>query len=181
MRKIIYYVASSVDGFIAGKNDDVSAYIYEGDAVEQYKEDLKSFKHVFMGRKTYEFGYQFGVKPGEPSPTYGHMTQYILSNNLELDNLHQQVKIIPLNAMLIKDLKANVDSDIYLCGGGQLAGWMIENALLDELKIKLNPVLIGDGTKLFEGIKKPYKLELLEHKEYENNMMVLHYIIKYSE
>lgn len=179
MKKIIYYVASSIDGFISGPNDDVSRYIYEGTAIETYLEDLKAFKHVLMGRKTYEFGYQFGVKPGEPSPTYSHMTQYILSDHLELEHLHDQVKILPLNVEILTKLKDEVDSDIYLCGGGKLAGWLLNNKLLDEVKIKLNPVIIGYGTKLFEDVDSAYSLSLLDEKKYDKGLMILHYAIKY--
>ena len=179
MKKIIYYVASSVDGFIAGENDDVSGFTYEGEAIKQYIEDLKSFKHVLMGRKTYEFGYQFGVKPGDPSPTYAHMTQYVLSNNLEFENKHEQVKVLPLEVDQILRLKQEADTDIYLCGGGQLAGWLLNNELLDEVKIKLNPVIIGSGTKLFEGVKKHYSLTLLGDKKYDPGMKIIHYSIEY--
>ena len=179
MKKIIYYVATSIDGFISGPNDDVSAYTYEGEAVQDYMNDLQEFKHVLMGRNTYEFGYQFGVKPGEPSPTYGHMTQYILSNNLKIEKLHEQVKILALDVNRIKELKQTADTDIYLCGGGKLAGWLLKNKLLDEVKIKLNPVIIGSGTKLFENINQSYVLTRIDQKEYDNNMMVIHYSVKY--
>ncbi|MGX1639300.1 dihydrofolate reductase family protein [Sphingobacterium sp. NPDC055431] len=179
MKKIIYYVASSIDGFISGENDDVSGFSYEGEAVKRYLEDLKAFNHVMMGRKTYEFGYQFGVKPGDPSPTYAHMTQYILSNNLEFENKHGQVKVLPLDVEQVKRLKQEADTDIYLCGGGQLAGWLLSNELLDEVKIKLNPVIIGSGTKLFEGIKKKYGLTLLGDEKYEHGMKILLYSIDY--
>ena len=61
MKKIVYYVASSLDGYISGIDDDVSGFVYEGEMVEKYLEDLKSFQTVIMGRNTYEFGYKFGV------------------------------------------------------------------------------------------------------------------------
>lgn len=179
MKKIIYYVASSIDGFISGENDDVSGFSYEGEAIKKYLEDLQAFNYVLMGRKTYEFGYQFGVKPGEPSPTYAHMCQYILSNNLEFEDKHEQVKVIPLDVEQVQRLKQEAETDIYLCGGGQLAGWLLSNELLDEVKIKLNPVIIGSGTKLFEGVKKNYGLTLLGDEKYEDGMKILHYSIVY--
>lgn len=179
MKKIIYYVASSIDGFISGENDDVSGFSYEGEAIKKYLVDLQAFNHVLMGRKTYEFGYQFGVKPGEPSPTYAHMSQYILSNNLEFEDKHEQVKVLPLDVEQVQRLKQEAETDIYLCGGGQLAGWLLSNKLLDEVKIKLNPVIIGAGTKLFEGVKKNYGLTLLGDEKYEDGMKILHYSINY--
>ena len=62
MQKIIYYVASSIDGFIAGLNDDISDFVAGGLGVEKYLSDLQSFKTVIMGRRTYEFVYQEGLE-----------------------------------------------------------------------------------------------------------------------
>ncbi|MEJ2066019.1 MAG: hypothetical protein P8X74_22535, partial [Reinekea sp.] len=67
MRKIVYYVASSIDGYISGLNDDVSGFIYEGDGVQKYLNDLGSYDTVIMGKNTYEFGYKHGLKPGQPA------------------------------------------------------------------------------------------------------------------
>lgn len=78
MKKIIYYVATSIDGFISGLNEDISGFLPDGNGVQKYLDDLKEFKTVIMGRKTYEFGYKYGLKPG--SPAYPHMDHYIFSN-----------------------------------------------------------------------------------------------------
>ena len=77
MKKIIYYVAVSLDGFISGPNEDISKFASHGAGVDKYLEDLKEFKTVIMGRKTYEFGYKFGLVPGQPA--YGHMEHFIFS------------------------------------------------------------------------------------------------------
>ena len=74
MKKIIYYIASSLEGFITGRNEDISHFIYTGKGVEKYQNDLADFKTVIMGRKTYEFGYKYGLEPGQPA--YPHMLTY---------------------------------------------------------------------------------------------------------
>lgn len=80
MPKIVYYVAISLDGYIAGEGDDVSMFIPGGNGVEQYQKDLLDFSTVIMGRRTYEFGYQYGLQPGQPA--YPHMEHYIFSDSL---------------------------------------------------------------------------------------------------
>ena len=85
MPKIIYYVASSLDGFIAGPEDDISDFAAGGSGVDQYLSDLQNFKTVIMGRRTYEFGYQYGLKPGQPA--YPHMEHFIFSSSLQLANM----------------------------------------------------------------------------------------------
>ena len=59
MRKIIYYVAMSLDGFISGVNGDISGFVRDGNGVAKYLADLAEFDTVIMGKNTYEFGYRF--------------------------------------------------------------------------------------------------------------------------
>lgn len=61
MRRIVYYVATSLDGFISGPDEDVSGFANEGNGVTKYLADLADYDTVIMGRKTYEFGYRFGL------------------------------------------------------------------------------------------------------------------------
>lgn len=122
MKRIVYYVASSIDGYISGINDDVSGFLYDGKGVERYLEDLKAFRTVIMGRSTYEFGYKFGVEAGQPSPTYAHMMHYIFSDNLRFESQSEQVVVKRMDIDEVKQLKETSETDIYLCGGGKLAG-----------------------------------------------------------
>ncbi len=92
MNKIVYYVASSIDGFISGKDGDISGFTAKGNGVQQYLDDLKEFETVIMGRNTYEFGYQFGLKPG--APAYPHMNHFIFSKSLILEDAENNLKII---------------------------------------------------------------------------------------
>lgn len=179
MAKIVYYVASSVDGFISGIDEDMSGFIYESKGVEKYLKDLQSFKTVIMGRNTYEFGYKFGAKPGEPSPAYPHMKHYIFSNNLHFENSNNQVEVKKINIEEIRRIKANSETDIYLCGGGKLAGWLLENEEIDILRIKLNPVILGGGVRIFENISKKYRLELIDNNVFDNGLQIISYNIQY--
>lgn len=173
MRPIIYYVATSLDGFIAGKNEDISGFAQGGAGVNQYLTDLKSFDTVIMGRKTYEFGYQYGLQPGQPA--YAHMQHYIFSKNLIFKNPHPKVKVCSLNKKEILYLKEQKGSPIYLCGGGQFAGWLLENELIDILKIKLNPLILGGGTPLFGNSQKQYLLTLTKRQGFEEGLQILTY------
>lgn len=173
MKKLIYYVAMSLDGYIAGENDEVGDFIYLGEGVNQYLADLKSFEAVILGRKTYEFGYKFGAVPGEPSPAYPHMKHYIVSNSLTFDHPHPDVQVIKLSD--VASLKSTAPTDIYLCGGGELAGDLLKHKLIDEVRVKLNPLLLGKGIKLFEGVDIPFKLSLLDQKSYPDGMLILSY------
>jgi len=118
MKKIVYYVATSLDGYIAGKNGDISQFLMQGKGVDKYQADLLNFGTVIMGRKTYEFGYQYGLVPGQPA--YPHMKHHIFSTTLKIDKLSEMVKIERGGLDRINEIQQNTETDIYLCGGGQL-------------------------------------------------------------
>ncbi|CAN5351056.1 dihydrofolate reductase family protein [soil metagenome] len=177
MRKIVYYVASSIDGYISGINEDISGFVGEGNGVDKYLTDIENFDTVIMGRKTYEFGYKYGLQPGQPA--YSHMTHYIFSNNFKLENPDPKVKINNIHLKEIEDIKQQSGSDIYLCGGGQFAGWLLDNQKIDFLKLKLNPLIIGNGTRIFGNSEMSYKLQLIENEKYDNGLQIIKYQIIY--
>lgn len=175
MRKIVYYVASSIDGYICGPNEDISGFVQSGDGVEKYLKDLLEFDTVIMGRKTYEFGYKFGLEPGQPA--YPHMDHFIFSTSLKIENMDEKVNICELDLDIIKRLKEGEGTDIYLCGGGEFAGWLLDNDLIDVLKVKLNPFIMGDGVKMFEGNKNQIQLDLIEQQTFEKGLQIITYNI----
>jgi dihydrofolate reductase len=177
MRKIVYYVAVSVDGFIAGPEDNIEGFAGEGSGVQQYLDDLKTFDTVIMGRRTYEFGYKFGLQPGQ-SP-YPHMKNYIFSKTLQLDKAAENVVVCLPDISIIKKLKTQAGTDIYLCGGGEFAGWLLDNGLIDILKIKLNPLVLGNGISLFGSSGRKVQLEFLKQVQYDLGLQIMTYSINY--
>lgn len=176
MRKIIYYVATSIDGYIAGPGGDASKFVAQGEGVQKYLRDLEKFDTVIMGRKTYEFGYDFGLQPGQPA--YPHMKHYIFSNNLSFENQHKNVHVSTPDIDLIKSLKSETGSEIYLCGGGQFAGWLLDEGMIDEVILKINPVILGEGIGLFGSSQKSVSLSTAESAFYDDDgLQVIRYII----
>ncbi len=177
MRNITYYVATSIDGFIAGPKGEIGNFVGEGSGVDQYLKDLQQFDTVIMGRHTYEFGYRFGLKPGQTA--YPHMEHYIFSNTLHLENPDPKVHVAKPQLEIVRQLKQAEGTDIYLCGGGQFAGWLLENELIDFLKIKLSPLVLGSGTRIFGNTKKEVITELIDSQVYDKGLQILNYRIRY--
>ncbi|NNK69590.1 MAG: dihydrofolate reductase [Flavobacteriaceae bacterium] len=176
MARIVYYVATSLDGFISGPDNDISNFVAEGNGVDRYLSDLKNFSTVIMGRKTYEFGYEFGLEPGKPA--YPHMEHYIFSNSLQLENLHDSVHIEKLSIDRIKEIKENASTDVYLCGGGEFAGWLLDNGQIDVLKLKINPIILGGGIKVFGNSKTNANWKLIDSKQFDNGLQIAEYELK---
>jgi len=130
-----------------------------------------------MGRNTYEFGYKYGLTPGKPA--YPHMNHYIFSKTLSFENPDEKVKVKNININEISKIKNNSETDIYLCGGGIFAGWLLDNELIDILKIKVNPLILGQGVKIFGNSTKTFNLNLISKEEYEKGLLINTYEIKY--
>lgn len=173
MRKIVYYVAMSLDGYIAGEGGDIGQFILEGKGVEKYMNDLTKYDTVLMGRNTYEFGYNYGLKAGEPA--YPNMIHHIFSNSLTFDEKHESVFAEKMDVSRVREIKAKQGSDIYLCGGGEFAGWLLDHKMIDELKIKLNPIVLGSGIRLFGSSKTLAGFGLKSSEKFEDGLQILTY------
>jgi dihydrofolate reductase len=177
MRKIVYYVASSIDGYISKPGDDISGYVGDGNGVARYLNDLADFDTVVMGKNTYEFGYKYGLKPGDAP--YKNMKHYIFSNTLKFETADSNVTVCHHDIEIIKKLKNEPGSDIYLCGGGTFAGWLLDHKQIDILKIKLNPLIAGAGTRLFGNSVASYSIQLIDTGHYEHSLQIMTYRITY--
>lgn len=173
MRSLKYYIACTIDGFIAHEDSSVDGFSFEGEHVTDYIQSLDGFDTVLMGRKTYEYGLNLGVT--NPYPT---MKQYVFSRTMETSP-DENVLLVSENIIeFIKELKNENGKDIYLCGGGELATTLFAANLIDELILKLNPVLFGSGIPLFSAGINQTNLELINNKIYNNGVVLLHYQVK---
>ncbi|MET0389094.1 MAG: dihydrofolate reductase family protein [Polyangiales bacterium] len=189
MRKLIYYVSTTADGFIATASGGFDVFLQDGehmpDMLAEYPETLpahvraplgiadapnRRFDAVLMGRATYAVGLPHGVT----SP-YPHLAQYVVSKSLTVtDPTVQQIAADPLRA--VRELKQKPGLDIWLCGGGVLAAELAPE--LDELILKQHPVVIGAGTPLFARAITPARMRLLDHRTYANGYQRLHYSLR---
>lgn len=174
MRKLKYYVASTVDGFIGHEDGSVNGFLDQGEHVADYLESLKTqFDVALMGRKTYEFGLQFGV-----TNPYPWMKQYVFSRTMK-ESPDPNVTLVSENiAKLVRELKNESGKAIYLCGGAELATMLFEEKLIDEVVLKLNPLLFGSGIPLLSSRSRLIDLELTGSRVYENGVLLLHYRVK---
>ena len=176
-RKLVYYIAMTADHYIAHDDTSIDGFPMQGQHVTDYLESLRDYDTVLMGRRTYEWGFQFGIEPGQPAPTYGHMMQYVFSQSMQ-EYDHEQLKVIRDNpADFVKTLKAEEGGSIYLCGGGKLAGHLFNAGLVVELILKVNPVVYGQGIPLLDGVATTAPLTLLKSTAYKSGVIFLHYAL----
>jgi dihydrofolate reductase len=190
MRELKYYVACTVDRFIAHTDGSHEGFLMEGehftDLIATFPEtfpahvrdglgirgDNQCFDIVLMGRKTYEIGLKVGV-----TNPYPHLKQYVFSRTLN-ESPDRQIELVSTDPVaLIKNLKQQPGKDIWLCGGGDLATVLFSE--IDEMILKVNPLLLGSGILMISGKIYPTSLELTSSKVYKNGFMLLHYRIKH--
>ena len=173
-RKLIYHVAISIDGFIAEKNDSIDLFPTEGDHIPDYVDSLAKYDTAVMGRRTYEFGYKYGMKPGD-NP-YPHMNTFVYSSQLRFDKKDDNLKVIRTNIVPhVRLLKRRSGAPIYLCGGGVIASYLLDQGMIDEIHLKSCPIVMGSGIPMFNGLLEGINLERVHTKSYDNGVMLLHY------
>lgn len=171
-------MAISLDGYISGIDGDISGFAQASSGVQKYLDDLQKFKTVIMGKNTYTFGYQFGMQPGDAP--YPHMQHYIFSDSLILAQAQSNVHIKKYEIEEIQNIRNSSESDIYLCGGGLFAGWLLEHQQIDLLKLKINPLILGAGTQLFGDSNSSHQLQLMESDAYDQGLLINTYKIIYE-
>ena len=177
MRKIIYHVAVSIDGFIADLDQQPNQFLTEGKHVEDFYKSIEAYDSVLMGTQTYSYGFQFGLKPGQAA--YPNLKHYIVTQSLTFKDTDQVKKIATKAIEEIQHLKEQQGKPIWLCGGGKLAQHLYQHHLIDEIVLKVNPILLGNGIPVFassNSYSNP-KLTLLNQKQYDNGVLLIHYKI----
>lgn len=186
MRKLTYYVGASIDGFIAGPGGEIDIYQLGQDLadhmVAEYPEVLpghvraalgvdspnKRFDTVVMGRATYEPALREGI-----TNPYAHLRQYVVSRSLA-DSPDPAVTVVRSDPpALVRALKAEDGLDVYLAGGGRLAGTLLPE--IDELIVKLYPVVAGTGVPMFGMEFRPTQLTLTDSRIFDSGAAVLTY------
>jgi dihydrofolate reductase len=186
VRKLIYFVAATIDGFIAAPDGGIDVFPLEPDlldfVVAEYPETLPThvrtrigldapnrvFDTLVMGKGTYDPALALGIT----SP-YAHLKQYVFSRTAEAAP-EPEVEIVTGDPVeLVRRLKLQDGLDIWLCGGGDLAAQLLPE--VDELVVKLNPVLAGAGIPLLRSDFNPTPLTLRDTRPLPGGVVVLRY------
>jgi dihydrofolate reductase len=176
-RKLTLYIAMSLDGYIADKQDGLgflSTVEKEGEDYG-YTDFVKTTDTIIIGRKSYEKVLSMGYK-------YPHTDKkvYIITRTKRPDVGNFQFYNGNLS-QLVNELKSQSGKHIYCDGGAEIANELLSNNLIDELIISIIPVLLGDGVRLFKDGRPTQDLQLLSTKQFEKGLTQLYYNIKKKE
>lgn len=169
MRRVLYSLACSLDGYIARLDHSVDWLPESGDY--GLTEFYAGVDMALIGRKTHDFMVKHGqlTMPG--------IANYVFSRNLSPPE-YKGVQWVSTEAeALVRRLKERTGKDIWLVGGSELARSLFEAGLVDEISLTVIPVLLGDGIPLFPKLKIEIPLELKEEKKYSDGAVSLRYAV----
>ena len=174
MTDLTYYVATTLDGFIAHEDGSFDGFAWDDEVVADFFADLETFGTVLMGRKTYEVG----LKEGKTSP-YPAMRQVVFSRTMEA-SLDEAVELVQGDiSAFVRALKSEADAPIWVCGGAEVASTLMAAGLVDHIVVKLNPIVFGSGIPLFNGDAGQAALALKETKVYDCGIVLLRYDVEH--
>jgi dihydrofolate reductase len=169
LREIIYQVAMSLDGYIAGPNGEYDWIVQDPDI--DFVALFAQFDTLLMGRRTFELLVREGRTkvPG--------MKLFVFSKTLRPRD-YPEVTIVPDKLEeTVASLRAKPGKDIWLFGGGSLFQSFLDAKLVDKVEVGVIPILLGAGIPLLASPAKQAKLKLTAHKIYKTGIVMLTYAV----
>ncbi|MDP9838572.1 dihydrofolate reductase [Neorhizobium huautlense] len=172
MAKILGYIATSLDGFIATEDDNLG-WLFKYDTMDlgehDYRTFIKRIRTVVMGRGTYDF------IANESSPwAYGEQRVLVVTSR-PIEEPKGALEIRTDVDALIKELRALDDGDVWMLGGGQLQMAFMEKGALDEIEIYVIPEMLGAGRPLFPATGYRASPKLISAQAIDQGCVRLHY------
>jgi dihydrofolate reductase len=185
MRKIIVLSMISLDGVLqapGGPEEDTSENFKYGGWTAPYgdeaynkaiQEELKPAAYL-LGRKTFEIWENYWPQNKDFWPGINNGTKYVLSNTREKSNWEHSVFIKNLED--IKKIKNSEGADIQVWGSSELIHLLLKNDLVDELRLKIHPLLLGKGKKIFDDNANPSAFKLTESTVTTTGVILSNYV-----
>jgi len=183
LRKIIYQMSVSLDGFIEGPNRDLRWHLVDDELHTHFNEELSAMSAFLDGRVTYELMAGFWPTadrdPGATTPTaefarlWRDMPKIVYSTTLERADWNTTIvrDVVPEE---VTKLKSQPGTDMVL-GGADLAATFMRHGLVDEYRLYIHPIVIGKGKPMFQESDSRIPLQLVETRPFSNGVFLLRY------
>ena len=169
--KVILYMATTTNGFIA-KEDDNTEFVSE-EEWESYKKAVKKAGCIICGRRTYEIALREGNLLTEEG------LNVVLTHNQNLKSSHPKVLITTKSPPeIIEYLSQQGFTEAIIGGGGILNSSFLQAGLIDEIYLDVEPQVFGKGVPVFSPASFDHKLEFVESKMLSPKTIQLHYRVK---
>lgn len=173
MRRVILYIAMSLDGYIADKNGGVGWLEGDGSDSEHpgsYSEFYETIDTVVMGYKTY---HQIITELSPDDWVYAGKKSYVVTHK-KCESSNEICFTDQTFPELIAELKRETGKDIWICGGAGIVNQLVEDDLIDRYCITVIPTLLGEGVPLFTPHEKELRLKLVSTCSYNGMVDIIY-------
>ena len=173
MRTLSLFIASSLDGYIAQPNDDLSFLkLVEKEGEDYgYSEFVSTIDTIILGRKTYDWVLR---EIGTSHYDNGERDVYVITRN-ERPASGRTTFYTGNLTELVQKLKNENGKNIYCDGGAEIINELLKSDLIDVLIISIVPILLGNGIRLFKDGRPEQKLQFVSTKTFDTGLTQLHY------
>ena len=184
MNQLSAFIFITLDGYYKGAGEDISWHKHGMEESEFSEENLKSGNILLFGRKTYEMMASFWPTQQaaemypEVAAGMNKSEKIVISNSIKTPSWGPARVIRNDLTNEIKKLKQNANSNITLLGSGNILKQLASEGLINFYQIMVDPVAIGEGTPLFEGIKSPLELKLTSTRTFKDGCVLHEYVPK---
>lgn len=170
-RKLVLYIATSLDGYIARPDGDIGWLLAVEAPPEDYgyAEFVKTVDTIIIGRKTYEKVLDFGI----PWPHEGRKC-YVMSKSRTGSDENVTFYNGDIGD-LVAEIRKTPGANIYCDGGADVVQALMHRDLIDRYVISIVPLLLGDGIALFKPGRQEHKLTLTRSVAYPSGLVQLQY------
>ena len=186
MRKLKLQVDISVDGCIAGPNNEMDWLVCEDDCMKYINDIANSVDTILMGRKMVDVSISHWTdrmnKPDDPWNTFAKkmidIPKIVFTKTLTKSKwINTEIAKGDLKDEITR-LKSQDGKDILVYGGASFDSSLIKEKLIDEFYLLVVPIVFGNGKTIFKDLKEIQKLTLIESKVFDCGLVLLHYEVK---
>lgn len=181
MGKINVFNFITLNGFYKGPQEDISWHRHGGEENEYSEENSNSGNTLLFGRITYEMMAGFWPTPQakkdfkKVAEGMNNSPKIVFSKTLKKADW-ENTRIISSNIIKeISKLKEETDIQMTILGSGSIVTLFAEHGLIDDYQFMVDPVALGEGTPVFDGLKKKLDLKLVDSKTFKSGVVLLNY------
>ena len=185
MRNLIFFMHTSLDGFVAGPKGEMNWIKVDEEMFDFVATMTDQADTALYGRVTYEMMQSYWPKAGEQpnaskhdkehSAWYNKVSKIVLSKTISEKGLDNTVVISDHLADKINKIKKQDGKNILIFGSPRASQSLLNQGLIDEFWLFVNPIIVGQGMPLFKDITGTTKLKLVESKTFACGVIALHY------
>src|SRR6266705_5006548 len=185
MRKVILSNSVTLDGFFEGPNKELDWHIVDEEAKEYAKELRNNVDTLLFGRVTYQLMADYWPAADTNSSTsksdlefadkMNNLPKIVFSKTLQEVKWNNSSMVKENIAEEISKMKQQPGKDLVIFGSGSIVSTFMQLGLIDEYRIILNPIVLGNGNPLFKGINEKQNLKLLKARMFSTGVVILFY------